>query len=112
MIVEHPHIGDPYDAKGMWAFLDAQHEFVASAHWQEWVSTDTGFSRGGRRKQIVRINSAEGGSLDEMRQWAATQIDGGAAAVSIYRTWPITSGRQTGKRDNAFLERLTIPEPA
>lgn len=109
-VIEHQHHGDPYNADGMWHYMDAQYEFVATAAWREHVRRNGPFDGPSNHKQIIRINRAEAAALDDIRGWAQAQIDDGAEWVVIHRTWPIAaeivpSGhRLHSKRDNAFWE--------
>lgn len=113
MVIEHPHVGDPYDAAGMWSYKDAQCEYVATAVWQTVSAQNGPFDGPSRHKKISRIRGAESDNLEELDQWGQVQIANGAAWVRFSETWIITDGpeRFRGLRDNRpLMDRSLIGE--
>jgi len=106
MLIEHPHIGDCYNADGMWRIMDAQFEFVASASWGEYRRIENNVNRG-QSWHTTKIVAAESDSLETLKVWADKQQRDGAHNVAFYRTWEIKDGKFAGKRDNAQLSVST-----
>ncbi len=96
MIIEHPHIGDPYSAEGMWFIHQAHLDFVVSASWAEVQQCNDMFNGPSRHKQIIRKICAESDNLDELKKWVTEQQPD---IVVFYRTWEMLDGR----RDNAQI---------
>ena len=110
MLIEHPHEGDPYSHVGLWLYLDATKDYVASATWREWRNQNTPANGGACYKAMTRIVSAEADTIEEIKEWGEAMRNAGADLISYARTWPIPEHqappghRLHGKRENGFLD--------
>ena len=118
MLIEHPHTGtSPYAYEGLWHYYDAQFDYVASATWKTWRDHNDIFNGPSRHQTLTKIISAESDNLEELKEWARTQLSNGADDVCFARTWPIPERHfhfyrkhLHGKRENGRLEVKLCPQ--